>query len=488
MAQRRSIGEGSVYRRKDGRYVGSAYLLTITGARKRIYTYGKSRSEARANLLAVTAQVQQGTPLPDSSWGLAEYLDYWLQQIVRPNRRPATYDLYEGIIRLYLKPGIGAKKLGRLSVQELQAFLNRQLAAGRSVRQVQAMRAVLGTALTQAMREELIMRNVARLVETPTWERKEIYPWTGSEAAQFLEAARGDQLEAAFNMLVFYGLRKGEVLGLRWGDIDLENRKLRIRQQVHRAGGKLLVGPLKTRAGKRDLPLLNVVETALTERRNSQSVQKQNAGESWHCGDIDSDLIFTTVSGRPVDPKNFNRSFERICAEHGVRRIAVHHVRHTAATLLKDLGIPVRDVQLILGHSNIVTTQQIYQHDTLDSRRTALEQVENLLSSKLKYDESGRSLMSVDVDSNSCQTQVSSLSKLQQNRLLISGGARGTRTPDLLHAISVKSTVRECVQSVDSVISVLRRQWILGFVAVTIAVKASHGAALEIRRSEPASK
>ena len=131
------------------------------------------------------------------------------------------------------------------------------------MRKVQVMRTVLSAALTRAMREELVVRNVARLVELPEWRRATIRPWSADEARQFLAVAKPDPLYAAFVLLIFYGLRRGEALGLRWEDIDFDAGTIRIRQQLQRIRGELLLAPLKTQAGKRDLPLLDVVRQAL---------------------------------------------------------------------------------------------------------------------------------------------------------------------------------------------------------------------------------
>jgi integrase len=136
--------------------------------------------------------------------------------------------------RLYLKLGLGSSALTRLSASRVQAFFNGQLAAGRSVRTVQVMKTVLFSALSRAMREELVVRNVARLAELPTWERQHITPWAVAEARTFLEAAKNDPLYPAFVLLLLYGLRRGEVLGRRWRDIDEDDGEIRVRQQVQR--------------------------------------------------------------------------------------------------------------------------------------------------------------------------------------------------------------------------------------------------------------
>lgn len=318
---------------------------------------------------------RQGTPIPDRAWKLADWLDYWLEHVVSPNRRPKTYALYEMIVRTDLKPALGKHPLTRLSAARVHAFLNGQLAAGRSIRRVQIMRTVVSSALTRAMREELVVRNVARLAELPTWERKPITPWTAAEARAFLDAAKRDPLYPAFVLLLVYGLRRGEVLGLRWRDIDEDDGEIRIRQQIQRVSGELRLGPIKTGAGRRDLPLLPIASDALVMRREAQATDQDALGHAWH----DNGLVFTTRTGRPVEPRNLVRSFGRICTAHRIRPIAVHHLRHTTATLLKKLGVPARDAQIILGHSRLAVTLEIYTHEDRQAQREALGKISDVL-------------------------------------------------------------------------------------------------------------
>jgi site-specific recombinase XerD len=164
----------------------------VSGIRKRFRCYGKSRQDVRNQLVTEQAKVHRGTLLPDQAWLLGPYLDYWLSEVVRTNRRPKTFESYETAVRLYLKPNLGNIRLTRLTVAQLQRYLNAELVAGRTVRTVHLIRMVLSAALTRAMREELVPRNVARLVELPAWQRKDIQPWTAEQAAEFLSAARSD--------------------------------------------------------------------------------------------------------------------------------------------------------------------------------------------------------------------------------------------------------------------------------------------------------
>lgn len=376
---RRHSGEGTISGpRKDGRYVGAFYARTTAGTLKRVYVYGRTREQARDRLIEEQSKAIRGIPVAAESWRLAAYLDYWLENVVKPSRRPATYALYETIIRIYLKPGLGHHRLRRLSVPIVQAFLNAKLAEGLSIRNVHVMRQVLSAALTRAIREEVISRNVARLVELPTWEPGEVRPWSADEAMAFLRAAETDLLYPAFVLLILYGMRRGEVLGLRWEDTDLEVGSLRIRQQLQRIGGQLRLGPVKTRAGNRDLPIPDLARAALLIRQQQQATDKAAFGRAW----TDTGLVFTTRSGLPVEPRNLVRSFRRICDHNKIRLIKVHHLRHTTASLLKQLRVPPRDAQMILGHAHISTTMQIYTHVDEEARDDALTGLDKLLSNR----------------------------------------------------------------------------------------------------------
>lgn len=165
--RRRINGDGSVYKCQDGYWVGAFYARTTAGTRKRVVVYGKTLDEAQAKLGKAQQEARNGIPVPDQSWKVGPYLDYWLENFVKNNKRPATYALYEMITRIYLKPGLGSRRLTGLTVPMVQQFLSGRLQKGDSVRKVQVTRTVLSAALTRALREELIVRNVARLVELP---------------------------------------------------------------------------------------------------------------------------------------------------------------------------------------------------------------------------------------------------------------------------------------------------------------------------------
>lgn len=280
-------------------------------------------------------------------------------------------------MRRFLVPDLGAFQLQELTVFDVQVFVNKYYHDGVSARSINLIRSVLRAALSRAEREEIVGRNVAKLVDVPSWQRKPIIPWTPDEATTFLRAAKDHPWYAAYAMLLLFGMRRGEVLGLRWCDIDFERQVIHVRQQLQRIHGKLEQVPVKTTAGVRDLPLVSHLQPHLVSRHQLLPTHKHATDEAH---DIDRQLVFLSVVGTPVDPKNFVRTFHQIREKAGLKRITVHHTRHTAATTLKDFDVPMRDAQLILGHSHITTTMQHYQHGTSSQQRAAMERISrNLL-------------------------------------------------------------------------------------------------------------
>lgn len=492
MGRRRANGEGTIYRRRDGRYEGAAYFLAAGGSRKKVCVYGRSREEAHAKLTEALARANGGALVPERTWRLDAYLDHWLETTVRPNLRPKTFEQYECAVRLYLKPALGRYPLVQLSVVIVQSHMNQLIQAGHSVRKVQIVRTALSSALSCAVGEELLHRNVARLVKLPGWERGDINPWTVDEARRFLAAASTHRLYPAFLLLLVYGLRRGEVLGLRWQDIDQRSGELHVRQQLQRIGRQLVVGPVKTAMGRRDLPLLLIVRDVLSDHHPGG-----DAGPRTH------DLVFTTTVGTPIEPRNFVRTFWRLCHQAGVRVIKLHHLRHTAATFLKQLGVPARDAQLIFGHSQVSITQQIYQHGDMESRREALGKVGSMLG---EHNQNAHVRERGLLDGQRCRQlnrQTGIVSAL--SRSITSGGASGVRTHDTLlkrqvlrptdllandapHVANSCANIRGQadlgeptsdlpIQRIAVRLEAVRcrqKQWLLGAAAVNLAVKTTH--------------
>ncbi|MGI5205655.1 site-specific integrase [Spirillospora sp. CA-108201] len=174
-----------------------------------------------------------------------------------------------------------------------------------------------------------------------------------------------------FALMMTYGLRRGEVLGPAWEDLDMDERVIRVHWQLQRIDGELSRTPVKTDAGRRHLPMLPPGWEGMIELAERQMYSKRAAGENW----TETGLVFTTRSGRPIEPRNLTRVFERICTNAGLRRIRLHDLRHTTASLLKRMGVPPSDAKEILGHARIAVTLEIFTHGDHEDHRSGLGRV-----------------------------------------------------------------------------------------------------------------
>jgi integrase len=217
---------------------------------------------------------------------------------------------------------------------------------------------VLRSALSGAVREELIAKNVAGLVRLPKQRKRRNKPWSVEEARRFLESARndGDPMYAAYVLILILGLRKGEVLGLPWAAVDLDGAEIDVAWQLQRVRRELLHRETKTEASDATLPLPDICSTAVRLRRKQQEQSRKAAGTDW----VETGLVFTTNRGSPIDPRNFNRSFDTRCRKADVRRIKVHDTRHTCASLLAALDVHPRVAMRILRHAQIAVTMEVY--------------------------------------------------------------------------------------------------------------------------------
>ncbi|MFE5239912.1 MULTISPECIES: tyrosine-type recombinase/integrase [unclassified Streptomyces] len=371
--KRNPNGAGSIWRRKDGRYEARVYVPQPDGTSKRKTVYGSTWDECDTKRQELVLRDRQGVPTPTRSARLSEWLPYWLEQFVKDDRKKTTYAKYETHVRLYLIPNIGTKRLenlGAADVRRMLAIVSTQASPATA----KESHRVLRSALSAACREELISRNVAKLVPAPRVEQRELKPWDLEQTMTFLETARGDALYAAFVLAVALGLRRGEVLGLRWSDIDLERRALTVRNQIQRVQNELYADSTKNRRS-RVIPLPLMCVPPLRWQRLRQAAQRDAAGADW----LGIDYVFTTRTGRTVEPMNLSRSFQRITEVAGLPRIRLHDARHGCATLLFAAGVPARVVMEILGHSQIAVTMNIYTHVSDEHRREAMGHMDRLL-------------------------------------------------------------------------------------------------------------
>ncbi|MFJ3284356.1 tyrosine-type recombinase/integrase [Streptomyces sp. NPDC086669] len=397
MSGKRGNGEGSIYPYKNG-YAAYVWVTKPNGKRARKYAYGKTREEVHEKWLALHAEAKRG-PVATRHRTVAAFLSYWLDSVVKPNLAPLSYVSYEGSVRLYIAPHLGAKRLDRLTVRDVREWLTklagvcqccaqgkdskrhpsrqRCCAVGEcceaypSRRVIQAARDALRAALTHAVTEEEISKNVASLVKVPKPRRRRIKPWSVAEAGMFLTdaAARDDHLFAAWVLVLCLGLRRGEVLGLTWKSVDFERGELYVDHQIQRAGRQILHRETKTEDSDDFLPLPALCLRALRMRRAQQVADRKAAGELWQNS---HDLVFTTRYGTPIEPGNMTRMFALRARRAGLREIPLRNTRHTCSSLLVALQVHPKVAQRILRHSQIAMTMEVYAAASEEEVRAAI--------------------------------------------------------------------------------------------------------------------
>lgn len=411
MSGKRGNQEGSIYPYRNG-FAAYVWVTTPTGERKRKYAYGKTRPEVHEKWLKLHAEASKG-PVATKHRTVAAFLKYWLESIVRPNLAPLTYASYESAVRLYIAPHLGTKRLDKLTVRDVREWLNllaetcqccaQGKDAARSVEQrprarqrqccaigqccesytsrrmVQAARDALRAALTHALAEEEVSKNVAKLVKVPRPRKRKVRPWSVAEAKEFLEFSRerSDPLYAAWALVLTLGLRRGEVLGLTWDAVDLDAGELYVGEQLQRIGRQLVRRETKTEDSDDFLPLPALCLAALRLRRQQQDKARVEAGELWQPS---GGLVFTTRFGTPIEPGNLTRMFPARSRRAGLRVIRLHDTRHTCGSLLVALDVHPRVAMKILRHSQISITMEIYSHVTDEQTREALRKLGDLLT------------------------------------------------------------------------------------------------------------
>ena len=353
--KRRGRGEGTVYQRKDGRWV--AEITLEDGKRKPLY--GKTQAEAIGKRDKALLEQKQGILATGPKQRLDSYLERWLEEVCKPTVRLSTYIKYRGILKNHLNPTLGHIQIQKLTAQQVQTLYARKVKDGLSPKMVRLIHVVLREALKNAKRWRIISYNVCEDVSLPRQTRKEIHPLTREQAHALLEAARGHRLETMLTLALTTGMRRGEILALRWSDISFEEKRLFVRRTVDRLSGHSFVeSEPKTQKGRRTITLPQFVLETLLQQRVHVDAAKEKAKTKW----VDHDLVFPNGIGGFTDPVCLGRWFKKLLKEAGLPGIRFHDLRHSAATILLSMGANPKVVQELLGHSSIVMTMDIYDH------------------------------------------------------------------------------------------------------------------------------
>jgi integrase len=402
-AKTRGQGEGSIYQRKDGRWVSEVQLGYSNGKRDRKFVYGKTRKEVADQLADILNKQKQGLPIVGDKQTVKQLLTDWLENTIKVSTRPSTYVSYKHICEIHLIPEIGHIKLSKLSPQIVQQMIKNLMIKNRYVnkkkeavkqtgkepiekgttqdakplsnRTVQYCLTVLRMALKKAETYGLVSRNVALLVNPPKAEQYEVKPMDADEAHKFLNIIKGDRLEALFRVGLALGLRRGEALALKWSGVDLENATLRVSGSLQRLSGELTIQPPKTKKSARTMKIPKTLLAILREHRTRQLEERLKA-ECWQ----DNDLVFCTSIGTPIEPRNVRRKLDSLMKDSGMRYFRLHDIRHFFASLLLAQGVELKMVSELLGHSSIRITGDIYAHVMPAAKDDALDLLDAVLS------------------------------------------------------------------------------------------------------------
>lgn len=376
---------GTITRKSNGRWYVATHYKDASGKRRQKSHGGfRTKAEAREHLNAVLAEMASGRYVPPSKDTVGQFLvNRWLPA-VQGSLRPSTFDSYERNIRVHVLPRLGSLRLQDLSTAHLQTLYGELLESGRatgegglSPRTVRYIHRTLKKALSDAVAWSLISVNPDGTVVPPKVEAPERSTWTPAELNTFLRFVQGDPLELAWHLLATTGMRRGEVLGLRWSDIDLVRRTITISRAAVVVSHKLVDSQPKTKRSRRTLPIDARTEKLVRRHRSRQLEERLMSGVP--AGE--DDLLFTWPDGRPIHPTWLSKKFRKVSAEAGLPPIRLHDLRHSFATAALASGVQPTVVSDLLGHSTVAFTLDTYGHAIPGAHEAALSQVLELISS-----------------------------------------------------------------------------------------------------------
>ena len=370
---RRANGEGGASKRSDGSW---QWRHTLADGR-RIYGYGKTQQQAKSRCMEKVQQAEKGIDTKAAKQRVGDYLEWWLTEIVEPKLAPKTVKSYRDIVRLHLAPELKRHELSKLSPQHVQTLLRKKEQAGLSPRSVGMIREVLRRALNVAIKMQMIERNAAALTEPPRKTQIERRVLTPDEAKRLLAQVEGDRLAALYRLALTLGMRQAEIIGLRWKDVDLDARVLRVRQSIQRIGSDMHIKEPKTDRSRRTLALSDSLVDALKKHQDKQAFERKQAGKLWQ----ESGLVFTSRTGTALDARNLTREFKaHLRAARLPEETRFYDLRHAAASLLIAEGLPITAVSAMLGHALTSTTLNVYAHVLPGADRLTAEAMDRLLA------------------------------------------------------------------------------------------------------------
>lgn len=372
--KRRSNGEGTIFKRNDWRWTGQITLDLGNEQYKRKTVYGKTQKEVKDKLEYLRMECRQGRVIETSDMPLEEWLHIWITNY-KPNLKITTRESYESYIATHINGSkIGKIPLNKLKTTDLQTFYNaklngtyknqKQKLSSTTVRYINI---IIKSALKQAVNNRMINDNACNAVVLPKKNKIEIIPLTKEEVIQFLNVAKKDRLYTLYLLEMMTGLRRGEILGLKWSDIDFEKGKINVIHNLYRINNtdenattkyKLELLTPKTETSKRSIPINQLMIEELLKHKEKQDLEKMYYASDYK----DLGMVFTRPNGDYISPREFLRQYQKLLSTAGLEKKRFHDLRHTVASLLINANENPKVIQQLLGHSTISTTLDIYAH------------------------------------------------------------------------------------------------------------------------------
>ena len=380
MAKRRANGEGNLRKRKDGRWEGRYTAGRDPETGRAIYknVLGKTQAEAKAKLKQAIEEAKGLDAAKAGRYTVGQWMEVWFEHYAKVKVRPSSHQTYRGYIDNHIKPNIGKIPLEKLTSLELQKFYKKLLEKGRvdrlesrhqskglSAKTVRNIHQILSSALKLAQEQRIILANPAERCALPKVEHREMKTLPVEQLQSFLREARESGVFELYYLELATGLRRGELLGLKWEDIDLQKGDLRVKRQISRINGEVMEAPLKTKNAYRTLPLAEDTIDVLKE-------QREKVGSSpW---------VFPSPNGGPISPDSVLHMLHRVLKRAGLPRVRFHDLRHTFATLALQNGVDIKTVSGMLGHFSAGFTLDTYAHVTGAAQRQAAGKMAAVLS------------------------------------------------------------------------------------------------------------
>lgn len=380
--RKRGNGEGSIYHRSsDNKWVGS---ISLENSTRKVF-YGKSRAEVQEKMKVLLREQQQGLLITAPNETVEQFLTRWVEDR-KPSVRIRTYERYECFIRLHVVPVIGRVKMQQLNPQHIKGLYARKLKEGLSPTTVNTLHTMLHKAFDDAVKWSIVARNVCDMVDVPQRAHYEMKPLTVEQAKHLLETAKGHPLEALFMLALTTGLRRGEILALKWLDIDFEKRTVQVKRIFTRApGNRYIEAEPKTKKSRRAVRLTTKVADLLKQHRKRQLEAKLQAGSQW----VENNLVFSTSLGTPFNPSKLLERFNTLLKKAGLPHMRFHDLRHSAATILLAMNVHPKIVQELLGHNQISMTMDLYSHVLPGMQEDVIDRLEGVLDQSKNDEDNG---------------------------------------------------------------------------------------------------